>query len=159
MNRILRNTVWLASATLFSLSAYPSTAQTLVRPTLNAEQCQPLSAANADLCCIAMNRQQLLTSQEIDQCPPVTTARIQDVMQAQESVDTDQTNGVIPTDGAVPTDGTGQPGEEPEPTEANANSGAGNGGETGPSETGSMDSDPGNSEGNNNAPDSPPGQN
>ena len=153
MRKNLMSSVWLASATLFILSTHPSAAQTLVQPTLTAEQCQPLSAANADLCCIALNRQQLLTSQEIDQCPPVTTARIQDVMEAQEPVD-----NTAPTDVVVPTDGT--PGEEPEPTtEVNANSGAGNGGETGTSETGSTDSDPGNSGGNNNAPSSPGGQN
>ena len=67
----------MASAVLFSsIPTFPAGAQNIECLTLTAAQCQPLSADNADLCCIALNWQQLLTDAEIEQCPPMTTARI-----------------------------------------------------------------------------------
>ena len=151
-------TMWIVSAGFVaSMHAIPAQAQAIERPILTTQQCQPLSADNSDLCCIALNRQEFLTAAEIDQCPPLTTARIRTVIEEANS-DTDQTAGTVPTDGPV------GPGEEPgaDPgieNTAKANSGAGNAGETGSGEHSSTDADPGNSGGSNNSPDSPSGQN
>ena len=157
-SKFTNTTIWIFSAAFVaSLPAIPARAQAIERPILTALQCQPLSSDNSDLCCIALNRQEFLTAAEIDQCPPLTTARIRTVIEEANS-DTDQTAGTVPTDGPV------GPGEEPgaDPgigDTAKANSGAGNAGETGSGEHSSTDADPGNSGGSNNSPDSPSGQN
>jgi hypothetical protein len=56
-------------------------AQDFARPTLMAEQCQPLSSANYELCCIALNRDQLLPADQAGQCPPLTDTFVQRVME------------------------------------------------------------------------------
>ena len=115
-----KKAIWMASAVLFSsIPTFPAGAQNIERPTLTAAQCQPLSADNADLCCIALNRQQLLTDAEIEQCPPLTTARIRAVVEEH-----DGGNNSGPTAGTIPTDGTGGT-----PVTTDTSSGGGN---TGP---------------------------
>ena len=57
--------------------AVPATAQFSPRPFLTADQCQPLTEATYELCCIAANRSRILTPEQIDLCPPITTSRIQ----------------------------------------------------------------------------------
>src|SRR5688500_2401003 len=106
----------------------------MTRPTLTPEQCQPISADNTEICCIASNRQLLLSAAELAQCPPLTTTSIRAVLEAlDDTVGTPGTNVVT-----LPIDGTDQPGEEPGEElgvpgddTAKANSGAGNAGETG----------------------------
>jgi hypothetical protein len=60
--------------------ALPASAQLSPRPTMTAAQCQPLTEQNYELCCIAANRSRILTREQIAQCPPLTTARIQTVL-------------------------------------------------------------------------------
>jgi hypothetical protein len=150
-------TIFISSAVLLSFAASAAGAKELVRPTLTAEQCQPLSPNNVDLCCMAMNRNNLLTATQIDQCPPLTTARLRAALAKSDVTGSIPTPSIKPDQpgnepGAVP---AGQPGSDP----AKANSGAGNGAETGTGEHASSDTDPGNSGGHNNSPDSPAGQN
>ena len=53
---VAQKAIWMASVGIFlSMPALPAGAQNIERPTLTAAQCQPLSADNADLCCIALN--------------------------------------------------------------------------------------------------------
>ena len=105
MNSIICITA--ASAALLTTLVYgPAVAQTVERPTLAADQCQPLTQANFELCCVAQNREVLLTGGEVDQCPPLTTALIQKVIDDMEDSDNDNgldggtTGGVVPGDGA-----------------------------------------------------------
>jgi len=198
----IKTAIWLTSATLVTIAANTAGAQNagaqnIERPILTAEQCQPLSAENAEICCIASNRRLLLTAGELDQCPPLTTASIRAVLEGsadgvippspdvvtvpvdgndQPSLSPGTNVVTVPIDGndqPSPTPGTNvgtapidrpdqpseEPGEEPGDDTTNVNSGAGNAGETGSGEHASTDADPGNSAGNNNSPDSPPGQN
>ena len=68
----------LGSATVCLIGyTVPSTAQISSRPFLTADQCQPLTEENYELCCIAANRSRILTRAQIKQCPPITTSRIQ----------------------------------------------------------------------------------
>jgi hypothetical protein len=71
----------LVSAALFgSAATAPAGAQGLERPVLTAQECHPLTGDNYELCCVALNRMDILTAAEIDQCPPMTTAQIQSVL-------------------------------------------------------------------------------
>ncbi|PBB83676.1 hypothetical protein CK216_27710, partial [Mesorhizobium sp. WSM3876] len=43
---------------------------------MTAAQCQPLMESNYALCCIAINRNSILSRAQLDQCPPLTTSLI-----------------------------------------------------------------------------------
>ena len=64
---------------------------------MTAAQCQPLTADNYEMCCIALNRTELLRPGDLAQCPPLTTALIRGVLS-----DDDSDNGV--TTGSVAAD-------------------------------------------------------
>src|SRR5262245_34086343 len=70
-------TILLVSCAFAALTwANPATSQSNVRPRLTAAQCQPLTESNYELCCIARNRTSILTREQLDQCPPLTTSLI-----------------------------------------------------------------------------------
>ncbi|WP_292215308.1 hypothetical protein [Mesorhizobium sp.] len=54
----------------------PASAQSSISPVLTAEQCIPLTEQNYAICCVALNRDELLTRAELDQCPPITTGQV-----------------------------------------------------------------------------------
>jgi hypothetical protein len=160
MKNLLGRAIWMAPASLCLMVPNPVEAQSVERPRLTAQQCQPLTADNADICCIALNRNELLTDEELDQCPPLTTARIRTVVDEFDSDETNPPTGTVPSDDPDDPDDPGQdPGGDPGTETTKANSGAGNGGESGAGEHESSDPDPGNSGGHNNSPDSPGGRN
>src|SRR5690606_17729364 len=77
----LTSRLLLGSAAIFIVGfPLPAAAQTGPRPVLTAAECQPLTEDNYALCCIAANRSRILTPSELDQCPPITTSRIQAVL-------------------------------------------------------------------------------
>lgn len=66
----------ISSAFLAVNWASSTAAQDSIRPRLTAAQCQPLTDANYARCCIAINRRSILSSDQIEQCPPLTTSLI-----------------------------------------------------------------------------------
>ena len=62
-----------AGAFFIAAPAVPAMAKS-PRPVLSAQQCQPLSAGNFAICCVALNRGDILSAAELDQCPPLTTS-------------------------------------------------------------------------------------
>lgn len=78
----------LMSAGFLASATIPARGQEAERPILTADQCSPLTEANYQLCCIAQNRDQILTAGQIEQCPPLSTALIRNVFS------TTSTNGV-----------------------------------------------------------------
>lgn len=81
MRRLKTRTCILASAAILSspltmIGTQPSTAQTLDRPIVTAAQCARLTSENYVICCMAANRDSVLSEEEIEQCPPITTALI-----------------------------------------------------------------------------------
>lgn len=82
---MLRYMVWgrrnysallISSALLAANWASSATAKESIRPRLTASQCQPLTDANYARCCIAINRRSILSPDQIEQCPPLTTSLI-----------------------------------------------------------------------------------
>ncbi|HEV7255420.1 MAG TPA: hypothetical protein VGN97_20260 [Mesorhizobium sp.] len=80
---------FLLSSTLLLLPTAPAQAQQSLRPVLSAAQCQPLSEANFEMCCVAQNRAQFLTPEEVRSCPPLTTALVARVVEALQGEDDD----------------------------------------------------------------------
>lgn len=77
----LTSPLLLASTVAFTLgTVLPSGAQQSPRPRLTLDQCQPLTAENYELCCIARNRHAILTAEQLEQCPPLVTSLIQNVI-------------------------------------------------------------------------------
>lgn len=77
----LTSPLLLASTVAFTLgTVLPSEAQQSPRPRLTLDQCQPLTAENYELCCIARNRHAILTAEQLEQCPPLVTSLIQNVI-------------------------------------------------------------------------------
>ncbi len=70
------STLLISSALLAASCASSTAAQDSIRPRLTAAQCQPLTDANYAQCCIAINRRSILSSDQIEQCPPLTTSLI-----------------------------------------------------------------------------------
>lgn len=70
------STLLISSALLAANWASSAAAQESIRPRLTAAQCQPLTDANYARCCIAINRRSILSSDQIEQCPPLTTSLI-----------------------------------------------------------------------------------
>ncbi|PLU36802.1 hypothetical protein BMJ27_09025, partial [Sinorhizobium medicae] len=66
----------LMTAGFMTAATVPARAQNVVGPMLVAEQCSPLTDANYEACCMAQNRAEILTAEQINQCPPLSTASI-----------------------------------------------------------------------------------
>ncbi|MDK1373171.1 MULTISPECIES: hypothetical protein [unclassified Sinorhizobium] len=66
----------LMSVGFFASTTVPARAQGAERPILTADQCSPLTEGNYQLCCMARNRNMILTAEQIEQCPPLSTAAI-----------------------------------------------------------------------------------
>ena len=70
------NALLLSSAICLAALVTPAASQQSPRPRLSAAQCQPLTEANYEVCCIALNRRSILSAQQIDECPPLTTSLV-----------------------------------------------------------------------------------
>ena len=70
----------ILGAFFVSVPSIQASAQSQVRPILNAQQCSPLSDENYEICCIALNRSDILSATDIAQCPPLTTSLISNVL-------------------------------------------------------------------------------
>ncbi|RWE19017.1 MAG: hypothetical protein EOS41_31025, partial [Mesorhizobium sp.] len=66
----------VSSALIAANLATSASAQNSIRPRMTAAQCQPLMESNYALCCIAINRNSILSRAQLDQCPPLTTSLI-----------------------------------------------------------------------------------
>ncbi len=73
---LTRSTMLTSMALVCSMPTMPASAQSSIRPVLTAEQCVPLTEQNYAICCVALNRDELLTRAELDQCPPITTGQV-----------------------------------------------------------------------------------
>ncbi|WP_309083108.1 hypothetical protein [Chelativorans sp.] len=148
----------LLSATL----VFPALAQQ-ARPEMTTAQCNPLTEANRELCCVAINRERILTPSALDQCPPLTTSSVEralDLIEAPGTGNSGQPAAVsapsaltTPTGASVvgtsPASGAGLAGSPDTRGNDNINAGPGDGAEGGVSEASDMD--PGRSGENNNA--------
>ena len=76
---------FLLSSAFLVLPGTSVYAQENPRPVLTADQCQPLTKDNLELCCVAQNRARLLSEEEIRSCPPVTTGLVERVVKILES--------------------------------------------------------------------------
>ncbi|MCA0033064.1 hypothetical protein [Mesorhizobium sp. B263B2A] len=74
--RKVYSTLLVSSAVLAASMTSSTAAQDSIRPRMTAAQCQPLTDANYAMCCIAINRGSILSSDQLDQCPPITTSLI-----------------------------------------------------------------------------------
>lgn len=74
--RKVYSTLLVSSAVLAASMTSSTAAQDSIRPQMTAAQCQPLTDANYAMCCIAINRGSILSSDQLDQCPPITTSLI-----------------------------------------------------------------------------------
>ncbi|WP_172751291.1 hypothetical protein [Ensifer sp. LCM 4579] len=72
----------LLSAGFLASAPIPASGQAVERPILTADQCNPLTEANYELCCIALNRTELLSAGQLAQCPPLNTAVIRNALQS-----------------------------------------------------------------------------
>ncbi|HMF67965.1 MAG TPA: hypothetical protein VK602_10195, partial [Phyllobacterium sp.] len=59
-----------------ALSGGPAYAQTKRALFASAAQCRTLTDENAGLCCFALNKRWVLSKQQLDMCPPLTTSAI-----------------------------------------------------------------------------------
>ncbi|RUX92521.1 hypothetical protein EN935_02730 [Mesorhizobium sp. M7D.F.Ca.US.004.03.1.1] len=71
-----RSALLISSALITANWVSCTQAEESIRPRLTAAQCQPLTDANYARCCIAINRRSILSSDQIEQCPPITTSLI-----------------------------------------------------------------------------------
>ena len=55
----------ILGAFFVSVPSIQASAQSQVRPILNAQQCSPLSDENNEICCIALNRDDILSAAQI----------------------------------------------------------------------------------------------
>ncbi|MCG5482023.1 MAG: hypothetical protein KK478_23835 [Ensifer alkalisoli] len=74
--------VALLSAGFLASAPVPASGQAMERPILTADQCSPLTESNYELCCIALNRTEILNAGQLAQCPPLSTALIRNVLQS-----------------------------------------------------------------------------
>ena len=75
----------LISAGFLAVAAAPAGAQQVERPILTVDQCTPLTESNYELCCIALNRTEILSAGQLAQCPPLTTTFIRNVFQSTDN--------------------------------------------------------------------------
>lgn len=89
---------------------------------MSAAKCSPLTGSNYQSCCIALNRSQILTPYELNQCPPLTTAVIG--VANSPSGDDERSSG----DGNRPSGGTSGGGDNGGTSGGGDNGGGDNGG-------------------------------
>ena len=105
---LTRSTMLTSVALVCSMPIMPASAQSSVRPVLTAEQCVPLTEQNYAICCVALNRDELLTRSELDQCPPITTGQVGTDDAGTDDSGTDDGG----TDDGSSDDAAGNPGNE-----------------------------------------------
>ncbi|OAP45836.1 hypothetical protein ATB98_04015 [Sinorhizobium saheli] len=66
----------IMSAGFLVSGAVPVRAQAVEATIVTADQCSPLTDDNYQLCCMAQNRADVLTTAQIAACPPLSTALI-----------------------------------------------------------------------------------
>ena len=75
----------ISSALAATLPTGFASAQNSLRPRMAAAACQPLTRDNFEMCCIALNRRSILSSEQLAQCPPLTTSVISAVLAGSEN--------------------------------------------------------------------------